>query len=95
MFSFLNPHLTLVTPHVEDDQEPVLILHAQWKFNSAEDMVCDEIEEASAEVKPPVALQGITVILHSETDDIDATIKLAMELRATGTKEAANHPWGQ
>lgn len=82
-------------PKRKADQELPLILHAHLKFGAAEVMVCDETEEAGAEVKSPVALKGTSVILHLETDDVDAAVKLAVEAGATVTEEVAERPWGQ
>nr|ABK22759.1 unknown [Picea sitchensis]ABR16723.1 unknown [Picea sitchensis]ACN40534.1 unknown [Picea sitchensis]ACN41042.1 unknown [Picea sitchensis] len=82
-------------PKRKADQELPLILHAHLKFGSAEVMVCDEAEEAGADVKSPVALKGTSVILHLETDDVEVAFKRAVDAGATVTEEISERSWGQ
>lgn len=82
-------------PKRKADQELPLILHAHLKFGSAEIMVCDETEEAGAKVKSPVSLDGTSVILHLETDNVDLAFKRAVDGGATVSEEISVRSWGQ
>eukprot|EP01018_Ginkgo_biloba_P006320 Gb_00416 [translate_table: standard] len=82
-------------PKRKADQELPLILHAHLKFGAAELMVCDEAEEAGADVKSPVNLKGTSAIFHLETSDVDVAFKRAKEAGATEVEEVAERAWGQ
>jgi len=69
--------------------------HAHLRFGQADILLVEETQELGSSVHTASSLHGTPVILHLDTNDVDAAFKKAVDAGAKVSEAVADQSWGQ